>query len=541
MNEFNQFIEFEEKVREAVSTTPNARPEFVNQLRKNLLQKEVKPRPFLIFKPAWIFVTVLLVLVMIVSSPRVVQAIKELFGYIPGIGLVENETGMRVLPEPVSLTRDGITLTIDHVFVYEDHVELTYDVQGIDPYDDGTQAEDAASNPAAFCGGVNIGEMANHDGDALLRLPDGSLLERDRTGLYPQNAFAMTPVFKASIPKDVMKMTLVLKCIPWTRIGAVPENWEIPFNLVQVPQGELVGLPVIEVEQNDVESTLTPPGAVGETDNEKEFSFESTENPSPTETLHSLPATDIPVPPSPQIEMVLEKVAQTESTTVFYIRMGMEDPDPSLVSIMPENVYVIDELGQKIQLIPSGPWQPFLHRTGSLFEYVSSAKPADGPLTLVMENAVMYYAPLYVDPPQAVPAEMTFTFDVGVNPQRGQNWALDSRFEVSGYPIRVVSARAVVWEDVAEAGYIDGSQGYDYGYQFAIQGNPQVKMSVDLDLLTDKCGLWVKTPPAPESSDSVYTSLCREAYPTGEVAVIVRELSVLIEDRWQITWNPTGH
>mgnify|MGYP006991979207 CR=1 FL=1 len=51
---------------------------------------------------------------------------------------------------------------------------------------DGPLARDAVENPTAFGGGVDIAEMANHDGDATLRLPDGSILERDRTGLYPQ-------------------------------------------------------------------------------------------------------------------------------------------------------------------------------------------------------------------------------------------------------------------------------------------------------------------------------------------------------------------
>jgi hypothetical protein len=39
----------------------------------------------------------------------------------------------------------------------------------------------------------------------------------------------------------------------------------------------------------------------------------------------------------------------------------------------------------------------------------------------------------------------------------------------------------------------------------------------------------------------VYTSLCREAYPAGEVAAIVHELSVLVEGQWQTRWDPTGN
>ena len=533
MNEYIPFPEFEEKVQKAVYT-PRARTEFVDQLRRDLQRREVKTGPRFALKPAWgLLIALLLAVALVISAPQTARALKQMFGYVSGVGLVESYEGMRVLEEPVSLTRAGVTLTIQHVFVYEDHVELIYDVQGIDPSNDGAQAEDRSSSPAAFCGGVNIGEMANHDGDALLRLPDGTTLERDRTGLYAQNAFAMKPVFKASIPGDVMQMTLVLKCIPWARLGAVPENWELPFDLARVPEGENVGLPVIDVEGATSEPTLT----------EQEASVEPEIEQVQTEAEPPLARTAEaePVLPSPDFVMNLEKVAQTELSTIFYISMNMKNADPSLISIMPENMYVIDALGQKVRLHASGPWQPFSHQPGSLFEYFSRTKPANGPLTIVMENAVVYYMPLYVDPPQAEPAQMTLTFDVGPNPQYGQSWTLDSQFEIAGYPFRVVSARAVAWKDVEEPSYIDGSQGYEYGYQFAIQGDPRVKMSVMLDLVSDKCGLWVRTPSDPESSDLVYTSLCREAYPTGEVAATVHEMSVLVEGQWQIRWNPAGN
>ena len=536
MNEFNQFIEFEEKVRNAVSI-PEARPEFVNRLRGDLLKREIKSRPRLILKPAWALAIVLLALGLVVSGPRVVKAVQQWFAYVPEVGLVESSRNMRILAEPISLTRESITLTIEHVFVYDDHVELIYDVQGVDPDNDGAQSADAIDNPTMFCGGVNVGEMANHNGDALLRLPNGSLLERDRTGLYPQNAFAMKPVFKAAIPENVMKMSLVLNCIPRTRLGATPEDWELPFELTKVPEGEIVGLPVIEVEQPETESLLKTEDVFSEPESDDGQSDSTLEYPP---TVVTPPIEDTPVLPSPVVEMTLEKVVETESNMIFYISANLQNPDPSLTSIMPEHMYVIDALGQQIQLYASGPWMPFYHRPGSLFEYFSQTKPAGGPLTIVMENAIVYFAPLFVDPPQATPDEMTFTFDVGDDPQHGETWTLADQFEIASYPFQVVSARAVTWDDVEDPGYIDGSQGYDYGYQFAVQGDPRVKMSTTLDLVSDKCGLWVMDPPNPESSDPLYTSLCRDAYPSGEVAATVHELSVLVEDRWQITWDPVG-
>ncbi|MBK7320363.1 hypothetical protein [Candidatus Villigracilis affinis] len=207
----------------------------------------MKPRFKL--KPVWAFAFVIVALTLIASAPAAVNALKKLFGYVPGVGLVENSSGLRMLVEPASLTHDGVTLTITNVFVYQDRVELIYSVQGIASENDGTQAEDGISNPTAFCGGVNPGEFMITDGDVRLRLPDGTILERDYTGKYPQNIFAMQPVYEAAIPADVTEMTFVLKCIPWARLGATPENWELPFSLVTVPAGTIVGEPVIEVTQ----------------------------------------------------------------------------------------------------------------------------------------------------------------------------------------------------------------------------------------------------------------------------------------------------
>lgn len=61
---------------------------------------------------------------------------------------------------------------------------------------------------------------------------------------------------------------------------------------------------------------------------------------------------------------------------------------------------------------------------------------------------------------------------------------LNAQFEIASYPFRVISARAVTWEDVADLSYIAGSRGYDYGYQFSVQSDPHVKLSTTLDLVS---------------------------------------------------------
>jgi hypothetical protein len=254
----------------------------------------------------------------------------------------------------------------------------------------------------------------------------------------------------------------------------------------------------------------------------------------------TVPATSVPVPTTPNIKMNLERIVPTDSATIVYFSMDMENRDPSLVSLMPASAYMIDSKGQKIEMRGNFVWQPFEHPVGSLFEYMSASKPADGPLTVVVENAVAYYAPLYVDPPQATPDEMSFTFAVGENPQPGQTWDLSNEFTIAGYPLRVTSARAATFEDIQTPDFIDGSQGYDFGYQFAVGSDPSVKMNVWMDIMSESpmCSLTNGAPVIPTTSSVLFTQLCRDAYPKGLVKVTISELSVLLEEIWQSTWTP---
>ena len=442
-------------------------------------------------------------------------ALGRTLGYIPGVGLVDNSAGIRMLAEPVAVTRDGVTLTISSVFAHNDHIELVYDVKGIAPENDASQSADARTSPMAFCGGVNIGSAPATEGDARLLLPDGTVLERDYTGKYAQNVFSMKPVYLASLPADVNTITFLLDCIPQARRGAVPENWAVPLALKMVPAGTVVGAPVVEVEPMVTQPT-----------------------PEPADT--DLPATQSSTVPTPVVTMHLSKFVPLDTRAVFYFRLEMEDKDPSLISIMPVSVYVVDSQGQKIPLIGNFAWQPFEHPVGSEFEFTTQGKPADGPLTLVVENAVVYYAPLYVNPQQAEPDEMSFTFNAGANPQYGQIWNLDNEFEIAGYSLKVTSARAASYEDIKSPRFIDGSQGYEYGYDFAVEADPSVKMQVEMDIMSESPTCWLNNSMSnvPERHSIHYIQLCRGEYPTGNVRVTIRELSVLLENTWQVVGTP---
>jgi hypothetical protein len=500
MSELNPTPEFEEKVRMAMAV-PEANPDFVHKLQKELAGRPVKMTSRFILKPVWAIAFVLLLFTVIASTPAAVNALKRLFGYVPNVGLVENTGNVRMLAEPSSVTRDGITITITQAMVYADHVELTYSVQGIaESYDTGND----------MCGFVHPNNDFWSDADADLRLPDGTIVRRDYAGTYQAaNAFAMKPVYAVAVPSDVTELTMVLKCIPFTRIGEAPENWEVPFKLVAIPEGTVIGEPVIVVEPTAVLPIMEP-----------------------TEVASSVPA--------PVVTMTLSKIVPLDTATLVYFSMDVENRDPSLISIMPADAYLIDSQGQKIDLIGGYTWQPFEHRVGSEFEFRSQAKPADGPFTVVVESAVAYYAPLYTEPQQATPDEMSFTFDVGENPQYGQTWQIDRTIEIAGYPVHILSARAASFADIQTPEFIDGSQGYDYGYEFIVETDPSAKLLLWMDIMSESANCWLNNQNlnVPESSSINFTMLCKDGYPKGNVRVTIGELSILVDNTWQATWTP---
>jgi hypothetical protein len=503
MSDLNPSPDFEEKVRKALQT-PNAKPEFANRLRNELVRRPVKMKPRFTFKPAWVMAVVMALSVFAIGVPRLAAAFGKIFGYVPEVGLVETTNGLRMLAQPVIATRDGVTLTVTNVFVYQDRIELSYEVSGIAPENDGWQAADRNTNPTAFCGGVNPGGTYNPEGDARLRLPDGSILERDYTGKYPQNVFAMQPVYEAAVPADVNELFFMLKCIPQARLGTAPENWEIYLELVDVPAGTIVGEPVIDVP--------------------------------PVITEEAPASSSAEVDPTPKVTLTLERIIPTDTNTVLYLHFNAENADPSLISIMPQTAYVIDSLGQQIPLRGGFIWQPFEHPVGSAFEFVTESKPAAGPLIIVVDQVIAYYMPLYTDPPQAQVEDMQFTFDVGENPQYGQKWDLNKIFTIAGYEFEIATAQAVTFSDIATPNYIDGSQGYDYGYQFVVEADPSLGLSIEMDIRADQC--WLTDVKKIEPSPLLYTQLCRDGYPTGKILITIREMSVTMKDDLQVEWKP---
>ncbi len=231
----NSTNSFEEKLKASIDR-PEIDPAFVNRLEARLqrlpMQKE-RRAPFFGLPRAVVpalAVLALAVIILLASGPqRVLAQLQSLIGYIPGVGLVETSGAMRELAEPVSVTREGITIEVTYALLSPDKAVIRYTLTGV---------PDAAIPPF----GNRTCNVPPH-----LRQPDGTIQEaRSASGGPGETQLNFTEPF----PAEVNEATLVFPCLPRTAPGLAPENWELPLTF-KPASGEIISYPAIIVKESD--------------------------------------------------------------------------------------------------------------------------------------------------------------------------------------------------------------------------------------------------------------------------------------------------
>lgn len=471
MTNFEPSNAFENQIRAAVSV-PDANPEFVEHLRGRLARIPApQPKPRFSFRPVWALgIALALVVVIAVSSPGVVSAFKQLFRFVPGIGLVEQNGPLRMMEGPVSQERDGITLTIDHVLVYADRVELAYTVSGLPQELHGEAAEDGL-----YCSGADMYPR--------LGLPDGARIPADPMALggsWAASGYTAGHSFSATIPEGAGGATFLLTCLQDTRRGAAPEGWEVPFSLVQAPADFQVGEPLAAAGAPAVAQTPAGQPAGAEID----FSFEGG-------ALH-------------------------DDGYHFFFHFSTQSDDPAFLSVRPLAVYALDSSGARIDLIYTMPWSPFDHV--DVWDYRMVAAPAPGPLTLVVENAQIYY----------LAQDASFSFAPGADPAIGQTWQIGERFEIGGRALSVESAQMIE---------LEGHPGFSFTIASA---DPELKLGAELmDMHSSAAGfeLW-STTGAGDLGSRITPGFVYESAVPETIQVTFNTISVVSEGSWKLDWTP---
>ena len=206
--------------RRDIPENTNLMPRIAAQLERKSFTMTLRTRPL---------VAILLALFILLALTGVAYAIGKSLGYIPGIGLVEQNTPIRVLAEPVSQTRDGVTITVNETVLSSDKTVLVFTVENI-PLDKLSHPKDQSFCPMILD----------------LRLPDG--LSVSYTGGQGEGNWGSGYRYRFTfgpVPADVNEATLLIPCIQDVLPGALPENWELPLQFVPAPDS-MAALPVIE-------------------------------------------------------------------------------------------------------------------------------------------------------------------------------------------------------------------------------------------------------------------------------------------------------
>ncbi|PWH11994.1 MAG: hypothetical protein DDG60_15395 [Anaerolineae bacterium] len=323
-------------------------------------------------KPALMILFVILALALLSG---VAYAVTRPLGYIPGVGIVEQGASLRVLAEPVTLTREGITLTVTSATLAPDKTVITYTIENV-PWEALSHQEDV---PGCYAEGQ-------------IRLPNGSLLtpQSGGGGMSAEGKWETRMVYSA-IPLQFNEAKFLLDCIRDTLPGKAPENWQLPLRFVPAPP-DLTIVPVVEIP------TSTPvPQVSGES--------ASTEG------------------------LILEKVIETKSG---YILVGK-----FRASSLPVNAQALGFSQWPRVADANGVELPY--RTANDVDAISTTmgefpwtleiigKEQAWPLTIHLEA---------VDA-QAFDLSAQFTFDAGPNPQPGQEWLVNQDVPLGDFTVRV--------------------------------------------------------------------------------------------------------
>lgn len=447
--------DFEEQIREAVRI-PDAKPAFIQRLRGELYRTAVRPEPRFRLRPAWAFGVVALALLIVSASiPGVAGAFKQLFSFVPGIGLVEQDAPLRISRGPVAVVRDGITLTVEQVVVYPGRVDLAYRIVGL--------PENFAQEGSATCDGK--------DSYPGLSLPDGTRLEpeaRALGGVRTATGYTSGHSYAATIPEEVFAVTFTLECLQEAPLGGAPEDWAVPFELMAAPQNFVLGDPLQSGEYFELQAS-------GE----------------------------------PGIEYSPGGGTLQDDGYHFFFRIAAPETFSDAMAVSPHAMYLVDASGKRIDMINALPWSPF--ESVDVWEYRSVEKPAEGPLTIVIEGARVYY----------LAQAAAFEFTPGASPEIGQIWALDQHFTIGGVEISVTSAEMVELE-----GHL--------GFEFTVQSDrPQVKISAEAFDMTSGPGystwstLGDRTFGSEIKSGFVYESAVPET-----LQITFNTLAVQVDGRW---------
>ena len=458
--------------RDRLSEHTDLAPRIMTQIQKG---KGSKMQPRMKVFAAALLVLLVLVIVLI-NVPGVKAAIQRWFGYVPGIGLV-SEGQIRVLAEPVSVTREGITLKIEEVLVDSIQTTVVYSVDGLTI--DMLDTDPLVNTPGCYQ-------------DAILRLPEEELSSTDLIGTSWMTGYQHKATYPV-IPSTINEVTLVMPCVRSALPGKVPENWELSFRLIPAPP-DMTAFPVIEISTPvEATSTALPP----------------------IDTRPNLAADGI--------SLTLDRAVQMDDGYLIYATLHWENTGFSWVDIF-DTIYfhLLDANGEDVTYSLDYDAVNNLERKPgqTVFAFRTSSIRVDGPITLVIDSVAATVA---------VPTDASFTFDPGPGPQPGQVWELNQDLDVGyGHSLRVLRAKYPTppMENLPQRA----------GFSFEMESETGVTQAMLIDQAHPLAG----GGGGGGGSSGIFSTgfSYAGAMPEGPITVNVESITVNLPGPWKAAWTP---
>lgn len=474
MNEKRMKDALENIARRGIPENTNLWPSISARLERKPLMMTLRTRPF---------VAIVIALLILLALSGVVYALGRALGYIPGIGLVDQSAPIRVLAEPVSRTRDGVTVTIEQVVADAERTVIFYKTEGL--VDNLKEGEDR---------GV-IGSIGK------LRLPDGTILnELPNTGYngipeplinlggYPD--YVARLVFPP-VKSQIDEVTLVIPILQTQPVGYAPENWETTFHLKPAPPDMTVA-PVFEITPQPVEPATTD--------------APSTE----TALLSNISTLN-------GVTLSLENVVEVEEGFIFTGRLSWVNlsfpPNDGLWISFPDILSLRDGNGRRVPIEEVELGAAYDYANERLWSFRTNRKNFTGPLVFSIPSIKAL-----------VSSNFELDLDLGLNPQIGQTWELNREFYVGQQAIHLLSVQLENNDDNGSclAFTFEKVEGV-----FILDLNP--------DLVETRCsGGGSSGQSAPYIAKVGYQNI-----PSGQHRFSLKaDVPYDVYGPWQMTWNP---
>ncbi|HLO32616.1 MAG TPA: hypothetical protein VK249_25945 [Anaerolineales bacterium] len=323
----------------------------------------------------------------------VAYALGRAFGYIPGIGLVEQTASLRTLEASVSAERAGIRLTVTNVIASPTSTSIRFQVEWL--------------NPPPTTGDFD----ASCQGTPSLILPDGTGLSFVQTtqkfsvGEPGSNAGYGYVMEFAPVPADQSEVTFLYPCIAPLIPGPLPRDWQIPIHLLPAPAG--MAFPVVTMP--------------------------ATEAPTPSNA--TLPAVD----PTHRIALSIDSFVPMEDGYLLIGSMQWSANDYPAYGVKPVPymgyIKVVDSKGQDVA------WE-------EIYENVKPQNEANRSYWAIRVLSTTFAPPLTITLSAAdVQIQpVAFQVDVGSAPQAGQSWDINQDIEIVDSLAHILKANLISYE-----------------------------------------------------------------------------------------------